>query len=55
MNRKMISGLIGIIVGGAWFFANLPHYKTQGLTAIGMPLIIAGLGVVYLAMGLRQR
>lgn len=55
MNRNTISGLVGIVVGGAWFFANLPHYQTQGLPAIGMPLIIAGLGVVYLVRGLRQR
>ena len=51
MNRKQISGLIGIIVGGGWLLINLRHVQEQGFVAIGMPLIIAVLGIVYFVSG----
>jgi hypothetical protein len=52
MNRKSISGLIGVIVGGGWLLINFQHFEQQGLTAIGMPLIILALGAYYLVKGL---
>lgn len=55
MNRKSISGLIGIVVGGAWLFNNLQYYEAQGIAAIGMPLIIAVAGLVYFVLGLKKQ
>ncbi|WP_162932644.1 hypothetical protein [Solimonas sp. K1W22B-7] len=51
MWSKKTSGLIGIVVGGAWFLANLRHVGEQGFVAIGMPLLILGLGIVYFRKG----
>lgn len=45
MWNKKTSGLIGMVVGGIWFIANLRHFDEQGLVAIGMPLIIFSLGL----------
>lgn len=47
MWSKKTSGLIGIIVGGIWFMANLRHFDKQGFIAIGMPLVILTLGLYY--------
>lgn len=55
MNKKTISGLIGLIVGGAWLMNNLKHFDEQGFVAIGMPFLIAAAGAIYLVMGLRLR
>ena len=53
MNRKAIGGMVGVIVGGAWLFASLPHFQEQGIVAIGMPLLIVGVGASQLVRGLR--
>ena len=53
MNRRTIGGMVGVILGGVWLFANLPHYSDQGIVAIGMPLLILGLGASQLVRGLR--
>ncbi|HEY8026466.1 MAG TPA: hypothetical protein VIF60_18125 [Burkholderiaceae bacterium] len=47
MWSRKTSGLIGMIVGALWFFANVRHFSEQGFVAIGMPIIIFVLGVVY--------
>ncbi|UXI70069.1 hypothetical protein [Tahibacter amnicola] len=47
MNSKAISGLVGIVVGGAWLVWNLQHLTSQGYVAIAMPLLICVLGAVY--------
>jgi hypothetical protein len=47
MWSKKTSGLIGMIVGALWFVANVRHFSEQGFVAIGMPIIIFVLGVVY--------
>jgi len=51
MSRKSLSGLLGIVVGVLWFLLNLRHVSEQGFVAIGMPLIILVLGVIYLQKG----
>ena len=55
MNRKMTSGLIGIIFGGAWLLNNFQYFQQQGFVAIGMPLIITVLGVIYFIKGKKQK
>jgi LPXTG-motif cell wall-anchored protein len=55
MNRKTWSGLLGIIVGGGWLLYNLQYVKTQGFVAIGMPLLILGLGIVYFIKGRKDQ
>ena len=40
MWSKKTSGVIGMIVGGAWFLLNLRHFEEQGFVAIGLPIII---------------
>lgn len=52
MNKKVVSGLIGVAVGGAWLANNFQYFDQQGFTAIGMPLIIFCLGGFYLVKGL---
>lgn len=47
MWNKKTSGLIGMVVGGAWLLWNLQYFSQQGFVAIGMPLIIAALGAWY--------
>jgi len=47
MNRKRVSGLIGIVVGGLWLANNSRYFHDQGFVAIGLPLIIFVLGLVY--------
>jgi hypothetical protein len=51
MNRKRVSGLIGIIVGGAWLAYSAQYYGQQGFVAIGLPLLIFVLGLVYFFTG----
>lgn len=47
MWSKKTSGIIGIVVGGVWLLANLRHFSEQGFVAIGMPLAILILGLIY--------
>ncbi len=54
MSKKSLSGLLGIIVGGAWLAMNFKHFEEQGFVAIGMPLIITVLGVVFLIAGMKK-
>ena len=54
MNRKSVSGLIGIVVGGAWLANNYKYFDEQGFVAIGMPLLILTAGVVYLLVGMKS-
>lgn len=54
MNKKSISGLLGIVVGGVWLFNNMQYFDEQGFTAIGMPLIITVAGLVYFIMGMKK-
>lgn len=51
MWSKKTSGLIGMVVGGIWFAANLRHFSEQGFVAIALPLIIFVLGVIYFRGG----
>jgi hypothetical protein len=51
MSKKSLSGLLGIIVGGIWLAMNFKHYGEQGFVAIGMPLIILILGIIYFIRG----
>jgi hypothetical protein len=51
MNRKRISGLVGIVFGGAWLANNFRYFHDEGFVAIGMPLIIFVLGIVYFFTG----
>ena len=51
MNRKRVSGLIGIVVGGLWLANNFRYFHEQGFVAIGLPLIVLGLGLVYFFTG----
>lgn len=55
MNRKMTSGLIGMIAGGIWLLNNLQYFRQQGFVAIGMPLVITVLGVIYFVNGKKQK
>lgn len=54
MSKKSISGLLGIVVGGAWLFNNMQYYDEQGFTAIGIPIIIAAVGAVYFFLGMKK-
>lgn len=54
MINKKWSGLLGIVVGGIWFVHNLQHFSEQGFVAIGMPLLIAVVGVIYFIRGQKQ-
>jgi hypothetical protein len=54
MWSKKTSGLIGMIVGAIWFLANVRHISEQGFVAIGMPIIIFVLGVVYFRKGIGE-
>jgi len=52
MNKKALSGLIGLVVGGAWLAINFQHFDEQGFVAIGMPLLLAAAGAIYLFLGI---
>jgi len=54
MNKKMISGLIGIAVGGVWLVNNFKHFEAQGFVAIGMPSIITVIGIIYFIRGMKN-
>ena len=51
MNRKTISGLLGVIVGSGWFAYNYQYFDEQGFVAIGVPIALIVAGVVYLILG----
>jgi hypothetical protein len=51
VSKKGLSGLIGIIVGAVWLAMNFRHFEQQGFVAIGMPLLILVLGIVYFIRG----
>ena len=51
MSKKRISGLIGIVVGGVWLMFNFKHFESQGFVAIGLPLLLLVLGIVYFIRG----
>ncbi|MDJ0760994.1 MAG: hypothetical protein QNJ19_16485 [Woeseiaceae bacterium] len=51
MSRKSISGLVGIVVGGAWLANNYKYFDEQGFVAIGMPLLILVVGIVFFIQG----
>jgi len=40
-----------MVVGGAWFLANVRHVAEQGFVAIGLPIIIFTVGVLYYRTG----
>jgi len=52
MNKKVISGLLGTVVGAAWLANNFKYFEEQGFVAIGMPSIILVAGLIYLISGL---
>ena len=54
MNRKKISGLVGIVVGGVWLASNFKHFDEQGFVAIGMPLVILVAGIAYFFSGMKS-
>jgi len=54
MNKKSVSGLIGVVVGGAWLANNYKYFDEQGFVAIGMPLLILTAGVIYLLLGMKS-
>ena len=55
MGGKGMSGLLGMIVGGAWLAANARHFDEQGFVAIGMPLAITVLGAVYFFGAMKKK
>lgn len=54
MNRKVVSGLLGVVVGGAWLAKNYQYFDEQGFVAIGMPLILIVAGAIYLFSGMKR-
>ena len=52
MNKRVISGLVGVVVVGAWLANNFKYFEEQGFVAIGMPGIITVVGLIYLIGGL---
>lgn len=54
MNRKSISGAIGLVGGGIWLANNYKYFDEQGFVAIGMPVILILAGAVYLFLGLKK-
>lgn len=54
MSKKSMSGLLGIVVGGAWLFSNMRYFDEQGMMAIGMPLLILIAGIVYFVLGMKK-
>ena len=51
MSRKRVSGIVGIVVGSVWLALNFRHFEQQGFVAIGMPLLILVVGIVYFVRG----
>ena len=54
MNRKKVSGLVGIVIGGVWLANNFQYFDEQGFVAIGMPLLILAAGVAYFISGMKS-
>ena len=54
MNKKKTGGLVGIVIGGIWLANNFQHFGEQGFVAIGMPLIILAVGIVYFISGMKS-
>ncbi|MCP4153713.1 MAG: hypothetical protein GY757_38665 [bacterium] len=54
MNKRVISGLVGVVVGGAWLANNYKYFEEQGFGAIGMPVLITVVGLIYLIGGLKS-
>ncbi len=55
MNKRVISGLVGVVVGGAWLANNYKYFEEQGVIAIGMPGVITVVGLIYLVGGLSSK
>jgi hypothetical protein len=53
--EKIIIGLLGIAIGGGWFLGTVEYFEEQGITAIGMPLILIMLGAIYLIGGIKKQ
>ncbi len=51
MTGKQKSGILGIVVGLVWLMFNLRHVPSQGLVAIGMPLLLLAVGTYYVVKG----
>lgn len=54
MSKRSTSGLLGMILGGLWLLNNLRYFQEQGFVAIGMPLVVTVLGVIYFVRGKNQ-
>jgi len=54
VSRKGWSGLLGIVVGGAWLVSNFRYFDEQGFAAIGMPLALVVLGVIFLVGDMKK-
>ena len=54
MNRKKVSGLVGIVIGGIWLASNFQHFDEQGFVSIGMPLLILAAGIAYFVSGMKS-
>ena len=55
MNKNTISGLVGLVVGGAWLANNFKYFDEQGFIAIGMPAVITVVGLIFLVGGLTSK
>ncbi|MFZ6759182.1 hypothetical protein ACO0K9_18405 [Undibacterium sp. Ji50W] len=55
MWSKKTSGLIGMIVGAILFLLNVQHFSKEGFVAIGMPIILFVLGVIYYRKGSKEK
>ena len=54
MSGRKLFGIIGMVVGAAWFSVNVRHFNEDGFVAIAMPLIIFILGLVYFLRARKQ-
>ena len=55
MNKNLVLGLLGIVIGSAWLLNNFQYFDEQGVTAIGMPALILIAGATYLVTGLKPK
>jgi hypothetical protein len=55
VSGKGWSGLLGVIIGGAWLLKNFQYFDEQGFVAIGMPLIITVIGAIFLIGGMTNK
>lgn len=51
MNKRRMTGMVAMVVGGLWLLMNLRHVQSQGLVAVGMPLVFIALGVWHWRRG----